>query len=79
MSLALPLACSGLHTFALPDENLRLDMYRIALYEDYVRYLDSDRLARSWPRPQKMVGRGIRTTWEETVPGLYTNFTEAAA
>ncbi|MFD4987269.1 hypothetical protein [Streptomyces sp. NPDC058374] len=83
VSLPLRLACSGLRTFALSDENLRLGMYRIALnaglYEDYVRYLDGDLLARSWPRLQKMVGSGIRTAWEETVPGLYTSSTEAAA
>ncbi|MGW0784728.1 hypothetical protein [Streptomyces sp. NPDC002913] len=83
VSLPLHLACPGLRTFALSDENLRLGMCRIALntglYEDYVRYLDGDLLACSWPRLQKMVGRGIRTAWEEIVPGLYTNSTEAAA
>ncbi|MFG2226354.1 hypothetical protein [Streptomyces sp. NPDC048644] len=76
----LPIALSELT--APTSGTVSLGMYRIALnadlYDDCVRYLDGNLLTPSWPRLQKMVGRGIRTAWEETVPGLYTNSAEAA-
>ncbi|WP_020124453.1 hypothetical protein [Streptomyces canus] len=66
--LPLHLAWSGLRAFDLGDEKLLLGMYRIVLlngkHQDFVRYLDAARLVAYWPTLRKMLGRGVRTTWE---------------
>ncbi|MGW1727790.1 hypothetical protein ACWCQK_33360 [Streptomyces sp. NPDC002306] len=66
--LPLHLAWSGLRVFDLGDEKLLLGMYRIVLlngsYEDYTHYLDAAQLVARWPVLRKMLGRGVRTTWE---------------
>ncbi|MER6442773.1 hypothetical protein ABT275_41685 [Streptomyces sp. NPDC001185] len=68
MELPLHLAWSGLRTFDLGDEKLLLGMYRIVLlngkYGDYSRYLDAGLLVAHWPILRKMLGRGVRTAWE---------------
>ncbi|MFI1441603.1 hypothetical protein ACH4V2_20655 [Streptomyces fructofermentans] len=74
MTLPLHLAWSGLRTFDLGDEKLLLGMYRIVLlngrHEDYTHYLDANLLVSRWPVLRKMLGRGVRTVWEERFPRL---------
>ncbi|MEV4447397.1 hypothetical protein [Streptomyces mirabilis] len=44
-------------------------MYRIVLLngrrEDYTCYLDAAQLIAHWPILRKMLGRGVRTAWED--------------
>ncbi len=72
--LPLHLAWSGLRSFDLDDDKLLLGMYRIVLTtglrDDYVQFLDGSLLAARWPQLRKMVGRGVRTTWEDAFPEL---------
>ncbi|MFE4756716.1 hypothetical protein ACFRIB_42090 [Streptomyces mirabilis] len=67
--LPLHLAWSGLRAFDLGDEKLLLGMYRIVLLngrrEDYTCYLDAAQLIAHWPILGKMLGRGVRTVWED--------------
>ncbi|MBV1942441.1 hypothetical protein KUF83_38805 [Streptomyces sp. BV286] len=74
VTLPLHLAWSGLQTFDLGDEKLLLGMYRIVLlngrHEDYTRYLDAAVLAGRWPVLRKMLGRGVRSAWEDRFPRL---------
>lgn len=67
--LPLHLAWAGLRTFDLGDEKLLLGMYRIVLLngrrEDYTCYLDAAQLIAHWPILRKMLGRGVRTAWED--------------
>lgn len=74
VTLPLHLAWSGLRTFDLGDEKLLLGMYRIVLlngrHEDYTHYLDAAVLVSRWPVLRKMLGRGVRTAWEERFPRL---------
>jgi len=69
VTLPLHLAWSGLRTFDLGDEKLLLGMYRIVLlngrHEDYIHYLDGALLVGRWPVLRKMLGRGVRTAWED--------------
>ncbi|MFG2480892.1 hypothetical protein [Streptomyces fagopyri] len=54
-------------------------MYRVVLlngrYEDYIRYLDADQLVARWPILRKMLGRGVRSAWENR----FTQLRPAAA
>lgn len=83
VDLPLHLAWSGLRTFDLDDEKLLLGMYRIVLTtglrDDYVQFLDSSLLTSHWPRLRKMVGRSVRTAWEDAFPQLRPGTGQAAA
>lgn len=74
VELPLELAWSGLRAFDLGDVKLRLGLYRIVLNngsrDDFVRYLNREHLIQYWPIPRKMLGRGVRETWEEAFPEL---------
>ncbi|MGQ4477809.1 hypothetical protein [Streptomyces sp. SAS_276] len=83
MDLPLHLAWSGLRTFDLDDEKLLLGMYRIVLTTglrgDCLQFLDGDLLVAHWPRLRKMVGRGVRSAWEDAFPVLRPRTGRAAA
>lgn len=74
VELPLELAWSGLRAFDLSDVKLLLGLYRIVLNNgsrhDFVRYLNREHLVRHWPILRKMLGRGVRETWEEAFPEL---------
>ncbi|MEU9283379.1 hypothetical protein AB0D57_01300 [Streptomyces sp. NPDC048275] len=74
VELPLHLAWSGLRVFKIDDVKLLLGMYRIVLNnglrDDFVQYLDGELLVRHWPILRKMLGRGVRRTWEEAFPEL---------
>ncbi|MFD0289803.1 hypothetical protein [Streptomyces lutosisoli] len=69
VALPLHLAWSGLRTFDLGDEKLLLGMYRSVLLdgasEDCTRYLNAAQLTAHWPILRTMLGRGVRTAWED--------------
>ncbi|WP_246567765.1 hypothetical protein [Streptomyces flaveus] len=77
VELPLHLAWSGLRVFDIGDVKLLLGMYRIVLNngsrEDFIQYLDGELLVRHWPILRKMLGRGVRRTWEEAFPELRTS------
>ncbi|MFJ8143436.1 hypothetical protein [Streptomyces sp. NPDC096013] len=83
VDLPLRLAWSGLRTFDLGDDRLLLGMYRIVLTtglrEDCLQFLDGGLLVSHWPRLRKMVGRGVRTAWEDAFPALRPRTGQAAA
>ncbi|WP_405849014.1 hypothetical protein [Streptomyces sp. NBC_01518] len=83
VDLPLHLAWSGLRTFDLDDDKLLLGMYRIVLTtglrDDYIQFLDGNLLTSHWPRLRKMVGRGVRTAWEDVFPRLRPHTGQAAA
>ncbi|MGQ4437184.1 hypothetical protein [Streptomyces sp. SAS_260] len=83
MELPLHLAWSGLRTFGLDDEKLLLGMYRIVLTMglrgDCLQFLDGGLLVAHWPRLRKMVGRGVRSAWEDAFPVLCPRGCQAAA
>lgn len=60
--------------FDLDDEKLLLGVYRVVLAtglrEDCLQFLDGGLLVSHWPRLRKMVGRGVRTAWEDAFPAL---------
>ncbi|MDH6450565.1 hypothetical protein RKD27_005598 [Streptomyces sp. SAI-126] len=74
VELPLHLVWSGLRVFDLGDVKLLLGMYRIVLdngsTDDFVRYLDHGHLVRHWPILRRMLGRGVRETWEGVFPEL---------
>ncbi|WP_328358312.1 hypothetical protein OG828_19670 [Streptomyces sp. NBC_00457] len=74
VELPLELAWSGLRVFDLGDVKLLLGLYRIVLNngsrDDFVRYLSREHLVRHWPILRKMLGRGVRETWEQAFPEL---------
>ncbi|WP_327354014.1 hypothetical protein [Streptomyces sp. NBC_01304] len=74
VELPLHLAWSGLRAFDLGNTKLLLGMYRIVLNnglrDDFVAYLDGDLLVAHWPILRKMLGRGVRTVWEDTFAEL---------
>ncbi|MEU4494502.1 hypothetical protein AB0F96_13875 [Streptomyces sp. NPDC023998] len=74
VELPLHLAWSGLRAFDLENTKLLLGMYRIVLNnglrEDFVEHLDAERLVAHWPILRKMLGRGVRTVWEDAFAEL---------
>ncbi|WP_345560281.1 hypothetical protein [Streptomyces plumbiresistens] len=74
VELPLELAWSGLWVFDTGDVKLLLGLYRIVLNngsrDDFVRYLNREHLVRHWPILRKMLGRGVRETWEDAFPEL---------
>lgn len=74
VALPLELAWSGLRVFDLGDVKLLLGLYRIVLNngstDDFVHYLDRGHLVRHWSILCRMLGRGVRETWEEAFPEL---------
>lgn len=68
------LAWSGLTEFDLADEQLVIGLYRIVLNngqrEDLVTYLNSDLLRQHWPVLRRVVGKPLRTCWEQHFPAL---------
>jgi hypothetical protein len=74
VELPLHLAWSGLRVFDVDDVKLLLGLYRIVLNngsrDDFVRYLNRECLVLHWPILRKMLGRGVRGTWEEAFPEL---------
>lgn len=77
VELPLHVAWSGLRAFDLADEKLLLGLYRTVLtsgfHDDYTAFLNADLLRANWPLLRRMVGRGVRTAWEDTFPQLRPN------
>jgi hypothetical protein len=82
VELPLHLAWSGMTSYDLDNPRQRMGLYRTVLHEglhdDLPRYLNQDLLLELWPVLRTLVGRTVRTVWEDTFPEL-TSRTRAAA
>ncbi|MEW2087466.1 hypothetical protein [Streptomyces sp. NPDC005283] len=68
------LAWSGLTEFDLGDEQLVIGLYRIVLNngqrEDLVTYLNAGLLRDHWPVMRRVIGKPLRSCWEQHFPQL---------
>ncbi|MFF0018775.1 hypothetical protein [Streptomyces sp. NPDC005374] len=82
VELPLHLAWSGMTSYNLDNPRQRMGLYRTVLHEglhdDLPRYLNRDLLLQLWPVLRTLVGRTVRTVWEDAFPELAPR-TRAAA
>ncbi|MCX4668824.1 hypothetical protein OG453_19460 [Streptomyces sp. NBC_01381] len=82
VNLPLHLAWSGMTSYDLGKPRQRMGLYRTVLHEglrdDLRRYLNQDLLLQLWPVLRTLVGRTVRTVWEDAFPQLASR-TQAAA
>ncbi|MDX3311479.1 hypothetical protein ACWGH3_26785 [Streptomyces sp. NPDC054884] len=82
VKLPLHLAWSGMTSYDLGKPRQRMGLYRTVLHEglrdDLPHYLNEDLLLRLWPVLRTLVGRTVRTVWEDAFPQLASR-TRAAA
>lgn len=82
VDLPLHVAWSGMTSYDMNKPRQRMGLYRTVLHEglrdDLPRYLDRDLLLQLWPVLRTLVGRTVRTVWEDAFPQLASR-TRAAA
>jgi hypothetical protein len=82
VELPLHLAWSGMTSYDMSKPRQRMGLYRTVLHEglrdDLPRYLNRDLLLQLWPVLRTLVGRTVRTVWEDAFPQLASR-TRAAA
>ncbi|WP_282797650.1 hypothetical protein [Streptomyces sp. CC224B] len=82
VDLPLHMAWSGMTSYDLGKPRQRMGLYRTVLHEglrdDLPRYLNRDLLLQLWPVLRALVGRTVRTVWEDAFPHLASR-TRAAA
>ncbi|MGF0174316.1 hypothetical protein ACQF36_28500 [Streptomyces sp. Marseille-Q5077] len=82
VELPLHLAWSGMTSYDMSKPRQRIGLYRTVLHEglrdDLPRYLNRDLLFQLWPVLRTLVGRTVRTVWEDAFPQLASR-TRAAA
>ncbi|MGW7300405.1 hypothetical protein [Streptomyces sp. NPDC054829] len=82
VELPLHIAWSGMTSYDLGKPRQRMGLYRTVLHEglhdDLPRYLNRDLLLDLWPVLRTLVGRTVRTVWEDAFPQLASR-TRAAA
>ncbi|MFF1451129.1 hypothetical protein ACFVYF_23770 [Streptomyces sp. NPDC058274] len=82
VELPLHVAWSGMASYDLGKPRQRMGLYRTVLHEglsdDLPRYLNRDLLLQMWPVLRTLVGRTVRTVWEDGFPELAAH-TRAAA
>jgi hypothetical protein len=78
----LHLAWSGLTSYDLRNPRQRMGLYRTVLHEglheDLPHYLNHDLLLQLWPVLRTLVGRTVRTVWEDAFPELASRARAAA-
>ncbi|MCQ0024987.1 hypothetical protein M4914_19975 [Streptomyces somaliensis DSM 40738] len=82
VELPLHMAWSGMTSYDLGKPRQRMGLYRTVLHEglrdDLPRYLNRDLLLRLWPVLRTLVGRTVRTVWEDAFPQLASRTRTAA-
>ncbi|MER6561306.1 hypothetical protein ABT300_26945 [Streptomyces sp. NPDC001027] len=82
IELPLHLAWSEMTSYDMSKPRQRMGLYRTVLHEglrdDLPRYLNRDLLLQLWPVLRSLVGRTVRTVWEDAFPQLASR-TRAAA
>ncbi|MGW2445803.1 hypothetical protein [Streptomyces sp. NPDC001675] len=74
VELPLHVAWSGMTVYDLGKPRQRMGLYRTVLHEglrdDLARFLNRDLLLQMWPVLRTLVGRTVRSVWEEAFPQL---------
>lgn len=74
VELPLHMAWSGMTSYDMSKPRQRMGLYRTVLHEglrdDLPRYLNQDLLLQLWPVLRALVGRTVRTVWEDAFPQL---------
>ncbi|MGY1497006.1 hypothetical protein ACW4TU_10445 [Streptomyces sp. QTS52] len=74
VELPLHVAWSGMTSYDLGKPRQRMGLYRTVLHEglsdDLPHYLNQDLLLQMWPVLRTLVGRTVRTVWEDAFPKL---------
>ncbi|MFJ5837690.1 hypothetical protein ACIQGO_13165 [Streptomyces shenzhenensis] len=82
VDLPLHVAWSGMTSYDLSRPRQRMGLYRTVLHEglrdDLLRYLNQSLLLQMWPVLRTLVGRTVRTVWEDAFPQLAARAREAA-
>ncbi|MFI8185923.1 hypothetical protein ACIF70_36195 [Actinacidiphila glaucinigra] len=82
VDLPLHIAWSGMTSYDLEKPRQRMGLYRTVLHEglhdDLPLYLNRDLLVQLWPVLRTLVGRTVRTVWEDTFPQLAARARAAA-
>ncbi|MFE9344656.1 hypothetical protein [Streptomyces olivaceus] len=82
VELPLHMAWSGMTSYDLGKPRQRMGLYRTVLHEglhdDLPHYLNQGLLLQLWPVLRTLVGRSVRTVWEDAFPKLASR-TRAAA
>ncbi|MER6111451.1 hypothetical protein [Streptomyces hirsutus] len=76
------MAWSGMTSYDLGKPRQRMGLYRTVLHEslrdDLPRYLNQDLLLQLWPVLRTLVGRSVRSVWEDAFPQLAPHIRAAA-
>ncbi|MER6148101.1 transcriptional regulator [Streptomyces hirsutus] len=76
------MAWSGMTSYDLGKPRQRMGLYRTVLHEslrdDLPRYLNQDLLLQLWPVLRTLVGRSVRSVWEDAFPQLASRIRAAA-
>ncbi|WP_406342021.1 hypothetical protein [Streptomyces sp. NBC_00648] len=82
IELPLHIAWSGITSYDMRNPRQRMGLYRTVLHEglreDLPRYLNQDLLLQLWPVLRTLVGRTVRTVWEDAFPQLASRARAAA-
>ncbi|MFJ8080038.1 hypothetical protein ACIQ6Y_05325 [Streptomyces sp. NPDC096205] len=82
VELPLHMAWSGMTSYDMSKSRQRMGLYRTVLHEglrdDLPQYLNRDLLVQLWPVLRTLVGRTVRTVWEDAFAELASR-TRAAA
>ncbi|WP_327713996.1 hypothetical protein OG381_00120 [Streptomyces sp. NBC_00490] len=74
VDLPLHVAWSGMTSYDLDNPRRRMGLYRTVLHEglreDLTSLLNQDVLLELWPTLRRLVGRTVRTVWEDAFPQL---------
>ncbi|MEV7891238.1 hypothetical protein ACWD3I_43610 [Streptomyces sp. NPDC002817] len=74
VDLPLHVAWSGMTSYDLDKPRQRMGLYRTVLHEglreDLTSVLNQDVLLELWPTLRRLVGRTVRTVWEDAFPQL---------
>ncbi|MFD9097816.1 hypothetical protein [Streptomyces collinus] len=75
-------AWSGMTVYDLSKPRQRMGLYRTVLHEglrdDLPQFLNRDLLLQMWPQLRTLVGRTVRSVWEEAFPQLAARARAAA-
>ncbi|MEU2597224.1 hypothetical protein ABZ669_08205 [Streptomyces hirsutus] len=82
VELPLHVAWSGMTSYDLGKPRQRMGLYRTVLHEglrdDLPRYLNQGLLLQLWPVLRTLVGRSVRSAWEDAFPRLASRIRAAA-
>ncbi|MEV2191326.1 hypothetical protein AB0I02_10085 [Streptomyces phaeochromogenes] len=74
VDLPLHIAWSGMTSYDMSNPRQRMGLYRTVLHEglhdDLPRYLNQNLLIQLWPVLRTLVGRTVRSVWEDAFPQL---------